>query len=271
MDQLDNIISSFSAYIIMGFRVKHNSTWQEQVTKANYTVWAIKEGTVFIEIDNKKFTAKKGDAVLFYPGNEYLAYSDENGCDIVVARFSLEMGSGTDLLSGLNLAGIAHNINDATKVFCDRFMRNHRIARRTSFDQYVEFINYIREIINVQRNDGTAVHFYRRTHKAEKTVIQTAIDYISQNYRTISVKDAAEYVHMHEKRFIMNFKKAVNISPGQYIHRCKMQKAAELLSDSDMKITDIAAYLGFADQYSFSKAFKRTFGESPSLFRKNAL
>ena len=271
MNRLDNIISNFSAYIIMGFRVRHDSSWCETCVKTNYTLWAIEEGTVYIEIDNKKFTAHKGDAVLFYPENAYRAYTNENGCKFIAVRFSLKMGADMDLLSEFNLAGIVGNIKEETHSFCTNFMQNHRMPRRTSFEHYIEFIKYIHKITNIQKNDSTAILFYHRTHTSEKAVIQLAIDYISHNYKHISVKDVAKYVHMNEKRFILNFKKAVNLSPGQYIHRCKMQKAAELLSISDIKITDIAQELGFADQYSFSKAFKRTYGEAPTIFRNNSI
>lgn len=270
MSQLDNIISNLSVYVISGFCITHNSSWHEHKVKTYYTLWAVKEGPVFIKINGRQFTANKGDAVLFYPGSEYQAYSAETGCEFVVVYFSLEMGAGLDLFSGLNLAGVAGKLQKETQVFCDKFMRGKRYSPNVSLVQYSTFINYICDVIDIQLSD-TAVLFFQKIYSTHKTVIQAAIDYISVNYRTVSVQDVARHVHMSEKRFITNFRKAVKLSPGQYIHQCKMRKAAELLSNSDMKIIEISNYLGFANQYSFSRAFKRTFGDSPSVFRGHAV
>jgi AraC family transcriptional activator of pobA len=44
-------------------------------------------------------------------------------------------------------------------------------------------------------------------------------------------------------------------------------EAARLLRFSDLTIKEIAARLGFSDQFAFSKAFKRQRGESPLDFR----
>ena len=44
-------------------------------------------------------------------------------------------------------------------------------------------------------------------------------------------------------------------------------EAARLLRFSDLSIKEIAARLGFSDQFAFSKAFKRQRGEAPLDFR----
>ena len=59
----------------------------------------------------------------------------------------------------------------------------------------------------------------------------------------------------------------MGISPRQYIVRCKMKKALELITGSDVKISEIAETLAYSDQYAFSKAFKKFYGESPSFYR----
>lgn len=270
MNRMDNIISNFSACIIQGFNVRHNYPWQEHKTKLEYTLWCVKKGKIIIDINNNRYVAQQHDAVLFYPGNEYHATTDKDGCDFVVVHFKLEMGNGMDLFLGNNLAGIATNINEQSQLFCERFMDRHPLALRTSFEQYIVFINYIYEVIKSQQSKS-AILFHTCTDNVNKSVIQEAIDYISLNYNNVTVQQTAKHVHLNEKRFISNFKNVVGMSPGHYISRCKMFKAAEMLSTTNIKLTEIAYSLGFADQYSFSKAFKRTFGESPSLFRKNSI
>ena len=49
-----------------------------------------------------------------------------------------------------------------------------------------------------------------------------------------------------------------------------MRYAEELLRATNQKISDIATHIGYADAYSFSKAFHKRYNQSPSEFRKNA-
>ena len=64
------------------------------------------------------------------------------------------------------------------------------------------------------------------------------------------------------------FQRFDHLTPYQYLMRHKMKHAADLLSHPAMMVKQVAGELGFADQYQFSRAFKRTFGLSPAEFRK---
>jgi AraC-like DNA-binding protein len=62
-------------------------------------------------------------------------------------------------------------------------------------------------------------------------------------------------------------------SPYQFLLRQRLSLAAELLSRRDHGgdrplVREVAARLGFADQYQFSRAFKRVFGTSPARFQR---
>ena len=269
MNILGNIISNFSVRLIQSYHVKHDGSWQERKTKPDYTLWSLKEGNVKIIIGEKHFEAHKGDAILFFPGNDYFAKTDSDGCEFIAIHFMLEDGFGMDLLSGLNLAGIANGKSLDTPSFCEKILDNRPVAIKTSFEEYVAFINYIHAVIKLQQSSN-GVLFYEQTEKSSKTSMQKAVEYILANYRDTTVSEVAAKVYMHEKRFISDFKKNVGISPGRFISNCKMRKAANLLTETDMKLLEIATTLGFSDQYSFSKAFKRSFGDSPSVFRKNS-
>ena len=50
--------------------------------------------------------------------------------------------------------------------------------------------------------------------------------------------------------------------------RRKMHLAAELLQQPDILVKQVAAQLGFADPFHFSRTFKRVFGLSPDAFRQ---
>jgi len=69
------------------------------------------------------------------------------------------------------------------------------------------------------------------------------------------------------------FRRFDTTSPYRFLLRQRMQLAAEMLSRRDRGgdrplVRDVAARLGFADQYQFSRAFKRVFGTSPARFQQ---
>jgi hypothetical protein len=59
------------------------------------------------------------------------------------------------------------------------------------------------------------------------------------------------------------FRRFDTISPYQYLLRQRMNLAADLLTHDRLLVKQVAAHLGFADQYQFSRAFKRVSGISP--------
>jgi transcriptional regulator GlxA family with amidase domain len=64
------------------------------------------------------------------------------------------------------------------------------------------------------------------------------------------------------------FKNAFQITPYQFAIQCRLESSLELLKIQSLSIEEVALKVGFADAAAFSKAFKQSFGASPSLCRK---
>jgi AraC-like DNA-binding protein len=59
---------------------------------------------------------------------------------------------------------------------------------------------------------------------------------------------------------------ALGAAPAQALAAYRMDHAAALLH-SGMRVKEVAEALGYADQFHFSRAFKRRHGKAPSLLR----
>lgn len=66
------------------------------------------------------------------------------------------------------------------------------------------------------------------------------------------------------------FRRFDAVSPYQYLVRQRMSLAADLLTHERLKVKDCAARLGFADQYQFSRTFKRVYGIAPAAFQRRS-
>ncbi|WP_425409862.1 AraC family transcriptional regulator [Hyphococcus sp.] len=77
----------------------------------------------------------------------------------------------------------------------------------------------------------------------------------------------AERVGLSRSVFSKKFKLETGVSPGAYIKRLRMQRAANLLEHPHVSIADAAEHAGYASIPSFSQAFKLEFGASPHAWR----
>ncbi|MGL4972970.1 MAG: helix-turn-helix domain-containing protein, partial [Culicoidibacterales bacterium] len=65
------------------------------------------------------------------------------------------------------------------------------------------------------------------------------------------------------------FKEEVGISFNFYINKMRMEKAQDLLLNSNWKINQIAQHVGFQDNSYFYRKFKNYYGYCPNTVRKN--
>jgi AraC-like DNA-binding protein len=104
----------------------------------------------------------------------------------------------------------------------------------------------------------------------EQNKLTHTLHYIQENLaQPITVDDLANLAHLHPNYFISFFKKHMGVSPMHYVQRKRLDKARQLLSTSDLPISEIAEAVGM-DFMNFSKQFKRETGVSPSNFRSHS-
>jgi AraC-like DNA-binding protein len=82
------------------------------------------------------------------------------------------------------------------------------------------------------------------------------------DYKTVAAKLSMSY-----DGFRKRFTKETGVSPARYHTLRRIDRAGELLLNEDLSSKEIAHYLGFSDEYHFSRRFKQIIGVSPSGFR----
>ena len=84
----------------------------------------------------------------------------------------------------------------------------------------------------------------------------------------LSIKEICEKTFYTQEHITRLFQKAGLNSPNRIHLQKKMQYAANLLLNSDMKIIEIAEQCGIETVAYFTKAFKKEYGEPPSVYKK---
>lgn len=113
----------------------------------------------------------------------------------------------------------------------------------------------------------------RSTHRIGHRKIARALDYMRELPATadadaIALDRLAEIAELSKFHFLRQFNQVVGMTPGAYLRTLRMCQAGRLLRGSEAPIVDVASAVGFADHPSFSRAFARYMGMTPSEYRR---
>lgn len=86
-------------------------------------------------------------------------------------------------------------------------------------------------------------------------------------HQPIRVVELAQIAGMSESHFSRQFKAAIGTSPIDWLRRERINQAKRRLIESDDPVKEIARQVGYADQFFFSKDFKRMTKLTPTQFR----
>lgn len=125
---------------------------------------------------------------------------------------------------------------------------------------YQEYGNYLALQEMTQTRPATRKEILRR--------LQLAKEFMDEQFLQIrEIKVVADHCGMSEYHFFRRFKEVFKKTPYQYITEQKMQLARFLIKGSSRSISEVALACNYQDVFTFSKAFKKFYGISPSLMK----
>jgi AraC family transcriptional regulator len=86
--------------------------------------------------------------------------------------------------------------------------------------------------------------------------------------KSITIAEIAEQVSVHPLHLARSFRKFFGCSPSEYLRKCRIEFASNLLVNSRKTLVEIALISGFADQSQFTRTFKQHTGTTPAKFRE---
>jgi len=141
------------------------------------------------------------------------------------------------------------------------FQTYEQLFRRfMDFNDVLEYLAYILDEINEQ------------TPKLESVTNETfmkLIKYVEANYnKTLFLNDLSRKFNINTTYICDLFKKHMGLTFTEYLTQLRLNKAAEMLAETDYSIVQIADEVGYGDYCYFSKVFKEHFKMTPSGYRK---
>lgn len=104
--------------------------------------------------------------------------------------------------------------------------------------------------------------------KTSNTSLQEILKFCSSNFADdISLDDVADALHISKFHISHLMNDKLGLSFNGYLNNLRINSACDLLEDTDKKITDIAAEVGFGSIRSLNRAFQELMKMSPSQYR----
>lgn len=102
-----------------------------------------------------------------------------------------------------------------------------------------------------------------------ESFLDRAVEYVNENLTgDLTVDSICAAVHISKYHFCRCFKQTMGITPMEYVLKTRLAAAAELLSATELSVTEVGMRCGFSSPAYFSRVFKEDVGESPLRYRK---
>lgn len=102
--------------------------------------------------------------------------------------------------------------------------------------------------------------------------VASAMSYVESNYvEQLRMSTVAKLCNLSPFQFSRSFKREHGLTFRDYMVKMRIQRAAQLMTESHMSVTDAAFHVGFNDCSYFARMFRRELGVCPSLYRAENL
>lgn len=241
-----------------------------------YEISYIVSGKGFFYIDENCYPVQEGDIILNVPGELHDCIAD----DFEPFRY---------FYVGFNIVNSIDKQNPLTHIK-KMFNQTLRSVVPNKFGIDVPFVCIFNELINLKNYSALMIETYLRQiivlayrsfndswdieyepfikGDEPKQTVYEVINYIDVNLHQITeLTQIADELHYSYSYLSHIFSKEVGLTIKNYYNRKRFEKAVEWLKTGELNVTQIADKLQYQSIHTFSKAFRKNFGISPTLYQ----
>lgn len=275
ISRLDLSLSNYAFDVnVLWCRFAHDERWSAVSHRHSfYEVHFCTSGFAkFSNSQGEVIPLQPGTFVIFPPEQEHLLSFHSDNFEKMVFAFSLELKPSADYPF---LSGAYHNIpfdgfeaSDKliryARQLCEEACNNHFAYKLVVSDLLSTFIVGIARIITP--NHGNRRASYKKRDNRLDILILFMKDNLSHR---LTSEDFAAEANMSVKQLNRLMKQTYHMSVADFFRKERIERAKHLLSHTSYNTAYIAQEVGFCDEFSFNKAFKRMEGITPGIFRSS--
>jgi AraC-like DNA-binding protein len=122
-------------------------------------------------------------------------------------------------------------------------------------------------LVNLINSDPLLTAYFNNLADSDKPSLQQVME---NNYCfKLRLEDYADLCHRSLSTFKRDFQQIYQETPGKWIMKRRVERAANMLVNSSQSITEVAFETGFEDLSHFSRVFKQITGKNPTEYKKS--
>ncbi len=244
-------------------------------------IWYIKSGKITVNISDSKIVLEKDSVFFCNAGSIYSIYADMPS-KLIAINFDL-----TQEKSGRTVpfAPVPENKFFTGKILAPTLIENSFLSEYKAFNNAGAMYHIIEEIlcefsnhkIFYREKSSTLLkelliemhreNVFKTTNSAD--AVDEVMKFVEKNYNSHLTNDVlAKLVGYHEYYLSKMFIRHTGLSLHKYIVNYRLNKAKELLTCTKHSIDAVAEKVGFSNDAAFSASFKKSFGTTPTEYRK---
>jgi AraC family transcriptional regulator len=181
-----------------------------------------------------------------------------------IARETLNKNPGQiELLSEFRVRD--RQIEAITLMLLNELQQEHLASRL-----YIESLTNVLAVHLIRQYTATLPHVPTYEGGLSQRQLMQVLDYINDHLeQDIKLADLAALLGMSQFHFCHLFKRTIATTPYQYLLQQRIERAKQLLKQTDQPILEIALQCGFNNHSHLSQQFRRLTGMTPKAFRTN--
>lgn len=236
-------------------------------------------GRAILECGRNRFQTEAGSIVVINSNEPHYieGLSDDLSSYVIRIDPSFLFSNQVDLLQTKYLTPLTQNRisfqnrieNDPEIADCLKRMIREYFSRQVGFELAVKACVY--QLIVLLLRGYVAKIMSREEFEAKARILRrfdAVFQTIQEQYaEKFSLKELAASVNISTCHFCRTFRQMTGRTATEYINGVRLEKAAALLEQSELNITEIAMQCGFDSVNYFSRLFRQSYHEPPTVFR----
>jgi AraC family transcriptional regulator, arabinose operon regulatory protein len=223
----------------------------------DHLLWCVLDGRGRLELNGDEQELHPGVCAVFAPGDAPTATHDPRR-RLLVFGMHFDVEGATRVVPeprwgevmDRELLGVLARTSDAA------YRRRDAVGRRQAELSLEQLLGMIWDAV----------------HNPGRKATDTAVDEVARQLRQDpgrewTVAEMAARAALSRAQFTRRFVAQLGMSPAQYLIQARIDRAHQLLTETGMTVTQVAAALGYTDVPYFSRQYKQRTGRSPSTTR----
>lgn len=230
-----------------------------------YSLSYVRRGSFGYHSRGKSFELVPGSVLIGYPGDEFMCTHEHHACGDECLSFRLSR-SLVDMVGGTRAVWRSGCMPPLPQLMVLGELAQAAALGRSDFglDEIGIFLAArLAQVAGEKTRKSQAANPLDR-----RRAVETALWIDAHAHQPLDLDATAREAGLSSFHFLRIFGKVLGVTPHQYLIRARLRRAAGLLAQHSLSITDVALEAGFADLSNFVRTFHRAAGVSPRGFRR---